>query len=103
MFLEESHAGEVFTDTLGGRIVYAREAAELTTSQLAERLGIKTTTLHGWETDRAEPRPNRLLTIAGMLNVRPTWWLTGAGASRVGTLDETAMMPIRGSFVKCST
>ena len=96
MFLNENSSGEIFADTLGGRIVYARESAELTTSQLARRLGVKTATLHGWETDRAEPRPNRLLTIAGMLNVSPTWLLTGAGESPIDTLDETEMMHIRG-------
>jgi transcriptional regulator with XRE-family HTH domain len=98
MFLTEDkeHSGEA--DTLGGRIVYAREAQELTTSQLARRMGIKTETLHDWETDRAEPRSNRLLTLAGMLNVSPTWLLTGAGESPVDALTETEMMHIRESI-----
>ena len=97
MFLteDEDHSGSA--DTLGGRIVFAREAQELTTSQLARRLGIKTETLHDWETDRAEPRSNRLLTLAGMLNVSPTWLLTGAGEAPVDTLTETEMMHIRES------
>ena len=97
MFLTENedHAGSA--DTLGGRIVYAREAQDLTTSQLARRLGIKTETLHDWETDRAEPRSNRLLTLAGMLNVSPTWLLTGVGEAPVDTLTETEMMHIRES------
>lgn len=82
-------------DTLGGRMVCAREVQELTTSQLARRLGVKTATLHAWETDRSEPRSNRLLTISGMLNVSPTWLLTGAGESPIDTLTETQMMHIR--------
>ena len=97
MFLTEDKDHSGSADTLGGRIVYAREAQDLTTSQLARRLGIKTETLHDWETDRAEPRSNRLLTLAGMLNVSPTWLLTGAGEAPVDTLTETEMMHIRES------
>jgi len=95
MFLQEDKQHQETADTLGGRIVYAREAQELTTSQLARRLGIKTATLHGWETDRSEPRSNRLNTLAGMLNVSPTWLLTGAGESPIDALTETEMMHIR--------
>jgi transcriptional regulator with XRE-family HTH domain len=97
MFLTEDKEHSGAADTLGGRIVCAREAQELTTSQLARRMGIKTDTLHDWETDRAEPRSNRLLTLAGMLNVSPTWLLTGAGESPIDTLTETEMMHIRES------
>jgi len=81
-------------DTLGGRIVHARESQELTTSQLARRIGVKTSTMHAWETDRSEPRPNRLLTLAGLLNVSPTWLLTGVGTSPVDTLTESEMQHI---------
>jgi transcriptional regulator with XRE-family HTH domain len=97
MFLTEDKEHTGSADTLGGRIVYAREAQELTTSQLARRMGVKTETLHDWETDRAEPRSNRLLTLAGMLNVSPTWLLTGAGESPIDALTETEMMHIRES------
>ena len=100
MFLTEDNEHSGSADTLGGRIVYAREAQDLTTSQLARRMGIKTDTLHDWETDRAEPRSNRLLTLAGMLNVSPTWLLTGAGGAPVDALTETEMMQIRDSVVR---
>ena len=68
-------------DTMGGRIVAAREAMGHTTAQLARRLGIKSSTLQNWENDRAEPRSNKLFMLAGMLNVSPTWILTGRGES----------------------
>jgi transcriptional regulator with XRE-family HTH domain len=100
MFLTEDNEHSGSADTLGGRIVYAREAQDLTTSQLARRMGVKTETLHDWETDRAEPRSNRLLTLAGMLNVSPTWLLTGAGESPADSLTETEMMHIRESVVR---
>jgi transcriptional regulator with XRE-family HTH domain len=97
MFLTEDKEHSGSEDTLGGRIVYAREAQDLTTSQLARRMGVKTETLQEWETDRAEPRSNRLLTLAGMLNVSPTWLLTGAGESPADALTATEMMHIRES------
>lgn len=68
-------------DTLGGRIVSAREAAGLTTAQLARRLGVKSATLQNWETDRSEPRSNKLFMLAGLLNVSPTWLINGLGAA----------------------
>ncbi|MEX3008806.1 helix-turn-helix domain-containing protein [Hoeflea sp. TYP-13] len=68
-------------DTLGGRISRARDALDLTTSQLARRLGVKTDTVHAWETDRSEPRANRVTMLAGVLGVSPTWLLNGIGES----------------------
>jgi transcriptional regulator with XRE-family HTH domain len=93
---DEEHSGS--DETLGGRIVYAREQQDLTTAQLARRVGVKTETLLGWELDRSEPRSNRLLTLAGMLNVSPTWLLTGSGESPIDTLNETEMMHLRGTI-----
>jgi transcriptional regulator with XRE-family HTH domain len=82
-------------DTLGGRIVAAREAGDLSTAQLARRIGVKTETLSAWESDRSEPRPNQLVTISGLLNVSPTWLLTGAGDSPTEGATQTDMMHIR--------
>ncbi len=65
--------------TLGGRISIAREAASLSSAQVARRLGIKSETLRNWETDRSEPRANRLTMLAGVLNVSPGWLLSGRG------------------------
>lgn len=65
--------------TLGERICKARDASGLSTAQLARRLGIKTSTLQSWESDRSEPRSNKLVLLAGVLNVSPTWLLVGRG------------------------
>ena len=65
--------------TLGERICHARDSVGLSTAQLARRLGIKTATLQGWESDRSEPRSNKLVMLAGVLNVSPTWLLVGRG------------------------
>jgi|GEM_PF-842808 len=65
--------------TLGERICKARDATGLSTAQLARRLGIKTSTMQSWESDRSEPRSNKLVLLAGVLNVSPTWLLVGRG------------------------
>ncbi len=70
---------EADTDTLGGRISRARDALNLTTSQLARRLGVKSETVAAWESDRSEPRANRLTMLAGVMGVSPTWLLNGVG------------------------
>lgn len=67
------------SDTIGGRLTSAREAQSLSVSQLARRLGVKTKTMSDWETDRSEPRANRLVMLAGLLGVSPAWILTGRG------------------------
>jgi len=69
------------SDTLGKRIVRAREAAQLSTAQLARRIGIRTTTLTQWEADSSEPRSDRLRAIAGHLNVSLIWLLVGRGSA----------------------
>lgn len=70
--------------TFGDRVAGAREAAGMTQAQLARRLGIKKSTLSGWEQDLSEPRANKLSMMAGLLNVSIMWLLTGEG-------DGTAM------------
>ncbi len=70
-------------DTMGGRIVSAREASRMSPAELARRLGVKSSTLRNWETDRAEPRANRLTMLAGLVGVSPGWLLTGRGTEPV--------------------
>lgn len=84
-------------NTIGGRICTGRETIGLSTAQLARRLGVKTSTLAGWETDRAEPRSNKLVMLAALLNVSPTWLLTGVGESPSMTADPTELETLRAS------
>lgn len=97
-FIEESNH-ESMSATLGGRLVRARESQNITRSQLARRLGVNTTTLKAWESDRSEPRSSRLAMLAGILNVAPTWLLVGQGeepASHSG--DATELLRIKESI-----
>ena len=79
---------------MGGRIQKAREARGLTVSQLARRTGVLSKTLHNWETNRSEPRANKLQLLAGLLSVHPLWLLNGEGSplelNVMVNTDETA-------------
>ena len=65
--------------TFGDRLSVAREAAGLSQTQLAARVGVRLKTLQNWESDRSEPRANRLQMLAGVLNVSIIWLLSGVG------------------------
>lgn len=74
--------------TFGDRVAAAREAAGMTQSQLAKRLGIKLSTLKAWEQDVSEPRANRLSMMAGLLNVSIMWLINGEGVGLGEPEDE---------------
>jgi len=65
--------------TFGDRVAAARESSGMTQGQLARRMGVKKSTLIGWEQDLSEPRANKLSTLSGILNVSMSWLLTGEG------------------------
>ena len=67
------------TATFGDRMTGAREAAGLSQTELARRMGVKVKTVRAWENDQSEPRANKLQMLAGMLGVSIMWLLTGQG------------------------
>lgn len=93
-------AAAIDADTLGGRISRARDAMNYTTPQLARRIGVKSETLAAWESDRSEPRANRLTMIAGVLGVSPVWLLNGIGEPPVERGDDTCLPLIRAQLRK---
>lgn len=82
-------------DTLGGRLWRAREAAGYNELKFARSIGIKKETLAAWESDRSEPRANKLVTIAGLLNVSPAWLLHGIGESPIDDAISEELQLIR--------
>lgn len=78
------------TSTFGDRVAGAREAAGMTQSQLARRLGVQLATLRGWEDDRSEPRANKLQMMAGLLNVSLVWLLNGVGEGAPSISDDNS-------------
>lgn len=79
--------------TFGDRLAGAREAAGLTQEQLAQRLGVRLTTLQNWEDDLAEPRGNRLQMLAGMLNVSLAWLIAAEGDGLAAPADPQPLTP----------
>ena len=65
--------------TLGGRISMARETSGLSVDQVVKRLGVRAKTYEAWEADRSEPRANKLVALAGILNISPPYLLSGLG------------------------
>ena len=91
--------------TFGDRVLGAREKSGMTQAELSRRLGIKLTTLQGWEEDRSEPRANKLQMLTGMLNVSLSWLLSGEGIgpeepSTVPLSDDTQAILIEMRAIK---
>lgn len=70
-------------DTLGGRMLRAREALGLDENEAAQRVAVTLETYQNWEMDRDEPRANKLSMLAMCLSVSPTWLLYGRGKSPI--------------------
>jgi len=83
--------------TLGGRIILARESANLTDKQLARTLGVMIKTVRNWETDRSEPRGNKLTTLSGVLGVSLEWLVNGTSdpADAEGDVEETRALQVK--------
>lgn len=77
--------------TFGDRVAAAREAQGLSQEDLAHKLGVKLKTIHGWEDDISEPRANKLVLLAGVLNVSMRWLLTAEGEGLVAPEDEVEL------------
>ena len=89
---------DLLPDTFGGRIVRAREAADLSTAQLARRAGVLTATMQAWESDRLMPRTNQIVRLAGLLNVSPTWLLVERGESPSSEFDESEISSLQATL-----
>ncbi|MGB6117003.1 MAG: helix-turn-helix domain-containing protein [Mesorhizobium sp.] len=76
-------------DTFGGRLSRARDAAGLSSRDLASRLSVKIATVDAWERDRSAPSARRITTMAGIMGVSLSWLLEGIGPAPSAT-DETA-------------
>ncbi len=63
--------------SLGERIRSARKNRDMSQAQLAVRLGVEQSTIKAWETDKRAPRANRLVMLAGVLDVTFAWLLGG--------------------------
>ena len=83
--------------TLGGRIYASRQNAGMSLHMVANLLGVKSSTLKSWETDRSEPRVNKLVALAGLVGVSPTHFLAEEGNDGA---DIAAMKGRRGKLIE---
>ncbi|MGV6801667.1 MAG: XRE family transcriptional regulator [bacterium] len=65
------------TDSIGGRIRFARKQAGLSQSDLSERLSVSQPTVANWETGVHDPRQLMLAKIAEALQVQLSWLASG--------------------------
>ena len=98
-----NHRRAVPNMELAARIVTAREVLGLDTEQLAQRIGATAATVHGWETGKSQPRTNRLVTLAGILGVSPSWLLSGLGDGPVTISPETRMEALGNGILELRT
>lgn len=79
--------------TFGDRLARAREYAGMDQAALARRLGVKLATVRNWESDRSEPRANRLQMVSGLLGVSIVWLLTGDGDGGPSSDEQESASP----------
>ena len=74
--------------TLGGRIAKLRMNGGFDSIDLSKQLGVKLETFVSWELDRSEPRINKLVALAAILGVSPTYLLAEEGHKGVNKKNE---------------
>jgi len=87
-------------DTLGGRLVRARDATGMSSTELAKRMGVTTKTIDAWESDRSEPGSNQLNMLSGLHGVSPTWLLFGRGRAPQEEGMRQELQLIRGQLLQ---
>lgn len=87
-------------DTFGGRLSRARSATDLSTKELAWRLGVKTATINAWECDRSQPSAQRMNKLSGILSVSLSWLLHGMGTAPSDPEDESAVQLVGAQLAK---
>ncbi|MEL7230712.1 MAG: helix-turn-helix domain-containing protein [Pseudomonadota bacterium] len=87
-------------DTLGGRILRARQAAGLNRVELACHMAVKKSTVQAWESDSREPRSSHMNIMAGVLGVTPTWLLQGVGSSPRGEVEADELRVLKAQLAE---
>lgn len=65
--------------TLGSRIKFARQTAELTQEEIAEILDITKSQFSNYEKEKSIPPSDKTLLIADTCKIDPGWLLSGRG------------------------
>ena len=87
-------------DTIGKRITHARESKNYDVNQLSDRVGVKAETILAWEADERDPRANRLLRLAGALDVGFAWLMVGQDYEPDETQDAGRLSSVEGKLLR---
>lgn len=80
---------------IGERIKEAREKAGLSQSDLARKMGVKSSSVQEWEKNETSPRRHRIEKLAETLNVTPFWLEFGTepSGSKLKLVDDAEKEP----------
>jgi transcriptional regulator with XRE-family HTH domain len=78
-------------ETVGKRILDCRTANDISQSKLAELTGVSTAAIWQWETRGRIPRAGTLRKIADVLNVSPSYLLTGKARGDEQSIREVSV------------
>ena len=81
--------------TLGGRIAQLRIEGGYDSFELSKQLGVKYETYVSWELDRSEPRINKLVALAAILGVSPTYLLAEEGHQGINKINKNSNRSIK--------
>lgn len=73
---------------IGARLAEARSAAGLSRRAIADRIGVKESTIAKWEAGDTSPRGHRVSKLAGILGVSISWILMGRGVEPTGGVSD---------------
>ncbi len=74
---------------IGDRLIFAREKAELSRSQVAQSIGIGTTTLQQWEMGNREASIEKISELAKLYKVSPQYLIFGEDNNVPANPDST--------------
>lgn len=93
------HDLEQYEQSIGPRIAIAREHMGMSVDDLAARLGVEPASVRAWEADERTPRANRLLMLAGILDVSLLWLLEGREDGRLTSEEAPGIEELRARLV----
>lgn len=76
---------------MNARIRFLREETGLNQVEFGARVGVKQTTISGWESGRIVPNESAVLNICRTFGVRREWLLTGEEPMRSEMPDDTEL------------
>lgn len=83
-------------DTFANRLIKALEMNKMNRSELAEKIGVRKSSVSDWANGRYEAGQDNLLAIAKALNVSPSW-LMGYGPDQQQTTIKGVLIKVLGS------